>query len=704
MEPFITDHMLINAGLNKPDAHRWMTLTNDFLEKNLSRERAWQEISRLLIQQQCPFLMHHAIFTSLFPNWHEAPDSAPVWIPTADDIAKTNIMAFMTELGIPTVKEFHEYSRANAESFWQAMLKKLAIVFKHPPTKVYDLTRHCEHSKAIQPIISDSLKLETGLPRYARNDDITWFPDASMNIADSCFTAPPDHTALIYENASHELEYMTYAELNCLSNQIANSLIQAGFKAQDGIAIIMPMNQFAVAAYLGIIKMGGVVISIADSFSAQEIATRLQIAKARGVFTQDYSPWSAKKIPIYEKITAANAPKAIVLTAAAKSDVTLRAGDVFYHDFLVANGEFESAPCSAMMPCNILFSSGTTADPKAIPWNHCTPIKAASDAHLHQNIQSGDVITWPTNLGWMMGPWLVFAGLINGATVALYTGAPKGREFGEFVEKAKVTMLGVVPTLVATWRQSHCMEGLDWHRIKAFSSTGECSNAEDMFYLMWLAQYKPVIEYCGGTEIGGAYVSSTMVENNYASLFTTPTMGSDFVILNEQGEIDTLGEVALIPPALGLSVNLLNADHEKVYYTGMPILNGTQLRRHGDQICQLKHHTYAILGRVDDTMNLGGIKVSAAEIERAIADMPSIQETAAIAIKPADNGPTQLVIYAVTEATLDKAITIAAMQKRINQYLNPLFKIHDVVLVKELPKTSSNKIMRRVLRKGYVSG
>ncbi len=336
---------------------------------------------------------------------------------------------------------------------------------------------------------------------------------------------------------------------------------------------------------------------------------------------------------------------------------------------------------------------------RPIPWLHCTPIKAASDAFFHQNIQAGDVLTWPTNLGWMMGPWLVFAAFINRASIALYSGAPKGREFGEFVANAGVTMLGVVPTLVASWRQSRCMEGLNWQAIKVFSSTGECSNPEDMFYLMWLANYKPIIEYCGGTEIGGAYVSSTVVESNYPSLFTTPAMGSDFTILNEDGQPAELGETALIPPALGLSVRLLNADHQKVYYTGMPTLNGIALRRHGDAICRYANGTYAILGRVDDTMNLGGIKVSAAEIERAIADLPPIRETAAIAIKPADNGPSQLVIFAAVSNTPDKMETLKKMQSRINQRLNPLFKIHDVVFVEELPKTASNKIMRRVLRK-----
>jgi acetyl-CoA synthetase len=219
---------------------------------------------------------------------------------------------------------------------------------------------------------------------------------------------------------------------------------------------------------------------------------------------------------------------------------------------------------------------------------------------------------------------------------------------------------------------------------------------------MSLAGYKPVIEYCGGTEIGGAYISSTVIEKNYPSLFSTPTMGLNLTILNEQGEPANIGEVAIIPPSIGLSTQLLNADHETIYFKNMPLSKeGKILRRHGDQIQRLPQGHYSILGRVDDTMNLGGIKISAAEIERALMGIPHVIETAAIAISPSNNGPSLLVIYAATTTLLDKQHLQKEMQIKISTHLNPLFKIHDVVLVKELPKTASNKIMRRVLRQEY---
>src|SRR5256884_7089113 len=128
----------------------------------------------------------------------------------------------------------------------------------------------------------------------------------------------------------------------------------------------------------------------------------------------------------------------------------------------------------------------------------------------------------------MMGPWLTYASFVNGATMALYVGATTARPFGEFVARAGVTMLGVVPKLVRSWKTDRTMEGLDWHRIRLFSSTAEPSTPEEMVYLMFLAGYRPVVEYCGGTAGGGAYITRSLVQPGAPSPFPTPALGLDF--------------------------------------------------------------------------------------------------------------------------------------------------------------------------------
>jgi acetyl-CoA synthetase len=244
------------------------------------------------------------------------------------------------------------------------------------------------------------------------------------------------------------------------------------------------------------------------------------------------------------------------------------------------------------------------------------------------------------------------------------------------------------------------MENLDWSSIKVFSSTGECSNADDMSWLMSLAGDKPVIEYCGGTEIGGAYISGTVTRPCVPGTFNAIALGLDFTILDEDEKPADAGELFLIPPSIGLSTTLLNQDHHEIYFAGAPTgPRGEVLRRHGDQIEKLPDGYWRGLGRADDAMNLGGIKVSSAEIEQVLQSVPGLTEVAAVAVSP-ETGPCRLIIYAVytNGHHADKTELLSAMQNAIKRELNPLFKIHDLVLVKTLPRTASNKIIRKALR------
>ena len=597
------DH-LISLGLDHTKATLLFEKIQEVLKSYTDHEPIWNTLSRFLSTEAYPFSIHLELFTSIYPMWRDHPENAPAWIPTDEIIKTSNLTKVMETLAIKDINEFHEFSVKHYQDFLLTMVNVLNIQFKEKFKDIVDLSQGIE-----TPI---------------------WFKDAKMNIADSCFTAPSHYTAIIYQDHQGKRNRLSYGELNQLSNKIANSLYALGYKASDAIAIIMPMTPLAIAIYLGIIKIGGVVVSIADSFSAQEMLTRLKIANTKLVFTQDIMRWGGKKLPLYEKIKDLITPS-IVLPCDKTLSLKLESKDKSFIDFLLDHSNFTSIACDPMMSCNILFSSGTTGTPKAIPWNHTTPIKVASDAYFHHNIKPQDVLAWPTNLGWMMGPWLLFASFINQGSIALFNEAPKTRAFGEFISFAHVTMLGVVPTLVASFKQSGAMEGLDWSSIKSFSSSGECSNPEDMLYLMSLADYKPIIEYCGGTEIGGGYVSSTMIQKNYLSLFTTKAIGSDFMILDEHNKPATYGEVAIIPPSIGLSVTLLNDNHHQVYFDDMPIINHVPLRRHGDQMKYFSNGCYAMLGRVDDTMNLGGIKVSAAEIERVLVGLPGLSEVAAVA-------------------------------------------------------------------------
>jgi acetyl-CoA synthetase len=604
------------------------------------------------------------------------PPTEGLWTPTLDYLAGTNVAWLMRHARVDSYEALHTWSVQDREGYWAATIERLGIRFRIRYDRIVDCSEGIES------------------PR--------WLPGARLNIVESCFSAPADSPAIIAQAEGGEPAVVTVGALKALSERVAAGLTRLGFKPGDALAIVMPMTVECVAIYLGILEAGCVAVSIADSFRPKEIATRLRLANALGVFTQDVFQRGGKSHPLYAGVKEAGAPPAIVIPQG--SAPALRVGDCEWNDFLAEAGASPVVVRDPSDPLNILFSSGTTGEPKLIPWTQTTPIKCAADAHFHQDVRPGDVMVWPTNIGWMMGPWLIFASLINKATMGLYYGAPTGREFCRFVRDCRATMLGVVPSLVKAWRAEKATEGLDWSGIRVFSSTGECSDPRDMRWLMEQAGGKPIIEYCGGTEIGGGYIAGTVAKPCVAGAFNTPALGLDFVILDDAGEPAETGEVFLRPPSIGMSTSLLNKDHQEVYFAGVPGgPRGEVLRRHGDQMENVPGIGWRALGRADDTMNLGGIKVSSAEIERVLQAVEGVTDTAAVAVSPG-GGPSLLVVYAVlaTGFTADKNAMMAAMQSAIRRELNPLFKIHDLVFVESLPRTASNKVMRRVLRDQYL--
>jgi acetyl-CoA synthetase len=676
----ISAEELIGLGLDGAVAGGTADQVNSLIRSAPAAE-CWQVVSKRVLRSSDPFPVHRFLYERIFSDWDDQLGPRPAWSPTEESLRGTNIWRFMKDRGIGTYEDLRRWCGENREQFWELMIEQLGVRFRRPPSHIMD-----------------------------PSSDVTcpgWLVDARLNIADSCFEAPAGTTAIVYRTKSGATSTWSYGELLQWTNRVANGLVESGFEPGDAIGVCLPMTAESVAIYLGIIKAGCAAISIADSFAPEGIAARLKLGQAKGVFTQDYDIRGRKPRPLYEKVVQALAPTTVVVPSGDANPCELRETDRRWEEFLSDDDSFESVARAPDDHTNILFSSGTTGEPKAIPWTQTTPIKCAADAYLHHDIHPDDVLAWPTNLGWMMGPWLIYASLINRASMALYYGAPTGRAFCEFVQDTNVTMLGVVPSLVKTWRNAECAKGLDWSSVKAFSSTGECSYADDMLYLMSLAGYKPIIEYCGGTEIGGGYITGTMVQPASPSTFSTPALGLDFTVLDENGAECDNGEVFLVPPSMGLSNQLLNRDHHEVYYAGTPDRrDGTKLRRHGDQMQRLPGDYYRAHGRVDDTMNLGGIKISSAEVERVLNSVDGIRETGAISVAPEDGGLERLVVYVVPEVIAEssgKRFKVALQQALVSK-LNSLFRIHDLILIDALPRTASNKVMRRELRRRYLTG
>lgn len=632
--------------------------------------RSWQATlssGKLLNMSVTERLAEHQ---NAFADWNSTKlGPAPIWAPTQKDILDSHLNALMLRCESDSLASLETYWQTNPNNFWTQIVKCLGIQLAEPAQAI--------------------LKFDD-----PRNPE--WLAAAKLNITQSCFQADPESIAIRFAGPEQIVEEITYGELLSQVQLLAAQLLNAGFVPGDRVAIVMPMTARSVVIYLAILYCGCSAVSIADSFAATEIAKRLRIAETKAIFFADTFQRSGKTIHLGSTVREA-------VQACSKHNQQI-AMFPSGHRFSSAQPLSEPHIAGPGETINVLFSSGTTGDPKAIPWDHTTPIKCAADGMFHQNISPGDVVVWPTNLGWMMGPWLIFASLINRATIGLHEDAPTGESFGKFVQDAKTTMLGVVPALVRHWKQTACMESFDWSSIRCFSSTGEASNPADMTYLSSLAGFRPVIEYCGGTEVGGGYISSTMIQPNVPAAFSSPGLGSQFVILGEDATLTDEGELYLVPPTIGLSRNLLNRDHFDTYYADVPKTKpGLILRRHGDRMQKLPNGYWRACGRADDTMNPGGIKIGSAEIEAIINELLAIEESAVIAAPASGNGPDELVAFVVTDPqasgeSIDKENLRSEINKAIRHNLNPLIRIAQLRITEALPRTASNKIMRRKLR------
>ena len=603
-----------------------------------------------------------------------------VWMPDNRLLEEANISKCMRELSLDNYQQLFSWASSRRKDFWKYTISKLGIKFSVP----------------YQSVLDTSVSFENP----------SWCKGASLNITDSCFQAPEENTALIEGTESGTIRKLTYLELVQQVNCFASGLLASGFGPGDRIILYLPFCVEAVVAFLGTIRAGITNVLVADSFTSAELEKRVSISEAKAIITVDEYLYNGKTIHTYEKVKqlSGNIPAILIRN---QKNTEIRQGDHVYEKIISkGNPLFDSYQTYPEYISSILFSSGTSSTPKAIPWTQLTPVKSASDAFYHHDIRPEDRITWTTGMGWMMAPWLIYAALINKATLVIYTGAATTEQYGEFVEKEKISILGTIPSVVKSWKRQDFHAKFDWESVRLFSSTGEPSNPEEYFYLMGLGRFQaPIIEYCGGTEIGGAYVTGTVLQPASPSVFTTPALGLDFMILKSAGKITPpgiSGEVYILPPSVGLSQQLLNKDHHQEYYASVPPgPNKEKLRRHGDALMRILAEGmifYRSAGRTDDAMNLGGIKVSALEIEEQINTHPDIRESAAVAVSENGSGPESLYIFVTADKDLDTDRMKEVLQQKISKNLNPLFRIKEIRQIKQLPKTASNKLIRKQLR------
>ncbi|MGC8856908.1 MAG: AMP-binding protein, partial [Anaerolineae bacterium] len=416
-----------------------------------------------------------------------------VWQPGPEEIERAHLTAFMRLQGIRDFAELMHRSTEDVAWFTDALLKYLDIQFYQPYSQVVDLREGIQFPK--------------------------WCVGGKMNIVHNCVdkyqaTLRAEQLAVLWEGEEGTTRGLTYVQLFQQVNQVANALRSLGLGKGDAIGLFMPMTPEIVVALLAIAKIGGIILPLFSGYGAGAIVSRLNDAEAKALFSSDGAFRRGKAVemkPIADE-AAEQVPtlRHMIVLRRTGQEVPMRAGRDFWWHELVAqqSPQAESEVTSAEDPLMLIYTSGTTGRPKGALHTHCGfPVKSAQDMAFGMDVHAGDVIYWMTDMGWMMGPWLVFGALILGATLFLYDGAPDypapDRLWG-LVERHRITQLGLSPTLVRTLiphGEEHFRKH-DLSSLRAFGSTGEPWNPDPW---MWLFERvgegkRPIINYSGGTE------------------------------------------------------------------------------------------------------------------------------------------------------------------------------------------------------------
>ncbi len=414
-------------------------------------------------------------------------------------------------------------------------------------------------------------------------------------------------------------------------------------------------------------------------------------------------------------------------------------------------------PTLAEDPLIILYTSGTTGKPKGIAHTHASfPIKAAQDMAFGTDVGKGTRISWLTDLGWMMGPWLIYGALINGATICIYDGAPdypNADRMWEFAAKHKVEILGISPTLIRSLSRnadtlvrhaeneqpSSAHESLtdkgvlavsgdtdksvrapfekhDLSALRAFASTGEPWNPAPWWWLFEKVgdSRLPIINYSGGTEISGGILMNNFLTPIKPCGFSAPCPGMDVDILDENGKsvgANEVGELVIKQPWIGMARGFWQ---ERERYLETYWSRFENIWVHGDFAMRDADGHYFILGRSDDTLKVAGKRVGPAEVESLLVAHPSVAEAAVIGVPDEIKG-TKMIAFCVLgaqQAALpasgdgDPQARLPALQLELKTLVakdmgKPLApsQIH---FISAIPKTRNGKVMRRVIRAAYL--
>jgi acetyl-CoA synthetase len=615
---------------------------------------------------------------------HEA-----AWTPAPDVVASANLTRFIAACGRRDYDDLLAWSVSEPEAFYRRLFAFLDYRFFTPFTRAMDDSQGREH--------------------------VRWCIGGKTNVVLNCLdrwagTATWSKTALIWKGESGERLSLTYAELAQQVERLAAGLRRLGIGPGDVVAIYLPNIPEAVVALLAVPKIGGIVLPLFSGFGADAVRSRLNDARAKAVITVDGSLRRGRIVPGKEVLDEAleDVPSVttVIVCHRATAPMAWQAlRDHHWRDVIAAGpGDTATRALAADTPFLLVYTSGTTGKPKGVVHTHCGfPVKTLLDLGLCMDFKAEDRILWMSDMGWLVGPILVYGTTLTGATMVLAEGTPdypRSDRLWQLVADERVSYLGIAPTMVRGFMADAGYDArrYDLASLRIFVSTGEAWTPEAWHWLFETigGKWLPILNFSGGTEMGGI-LTSVVIAPIKACSFTRPVPGTDAAVFDEAGREaapGVVGELVMRRAPIGLTQGLWHDEKRYIetYWSTWP-----GVWHHGDFAVRDADGYYFLLGRSDDTLKIAGKRTGPSEIEALLLATGRVAEAAAIGIPDPVKG-TALVCVCAPRAGSPVEDLPDALSAAVTAGLGTPFRPKAVLLVPELPKTRNMKIMRRVVR------
>ena len=614
-----------------------------------------------------------------------------VWEPTPTYIENANVTRFMRAHDIDDFFSLVKRSQEDIEWFWDAVVIDLGIEFSKPYERVLDAG---------------------GGPEWPK-----WFVGGEVNLTYNCVDRHSDASgsggrrALLWEGEDGDVRELTFAKLSAEVNRVANGLIDLGVGRGDAVACYMPMIPEAIIVMYAIAKIGAIYLPIFSGFGPPAVATRLNDAKAKVLFTADAFYRRGQRVamkPVADEAVAASPSIEHVVVFNRFSDVENPTGPKIVSWSSAFDGqspEFEAEGFDPETPYMIAYTSGTTGKPKGSVHVHGGfLVKIAQEVAYQLDAKPDDVLYWVTDMGWIMGPLEMVGGHANGACVFMYEGAPNypgPDRLWDMIERHRISILGISPTLIRALMPAgeEPVRSHDLSSLRILGSTGEPWNPEPY---QWFSDVvgggrSPIMNLSGGTEVGACFLGQSPVIATKNSSLGTPSLGMAMDVFNSEGEPvrGEVGELVCTKPWPAQTRGFWGSSERylQTYWSRWP---GVWV--HGDWASIDDDGYWFLHGRSDDTLNVAGKRIGPAEYESAAVGHPAVIECAAIGVPDEVKG-TAVWCFCILRPDADPTEELAVeIKQAIAKELGKAFSPSKIKFVEELPKTRSAKILRRAIR------